>query len=66
MYITVKHALKKWGISDRRVRTLRSQGKISGIIREGRSWKILVDAKKPKDGRIKTTENILDIIDRKN
>lgn len=42
-----------------------SQRKISGVIREGRSWKIPIDAKKPKDCRIKTTENIWDIIDRK-
>lgn len=30
MYITVKQAADKWGISDRRVRTLCSEGKNSG------------------------------------
>jgi excisionase family DNA binding protein len=40
MYITVKQAAEKWGISDRRVRILCSEGKISGVTREGRSWMI--------------------------
>lgn len=37
MYITVKQAAEKRGISDRRVRILCSEGKISGVAREGRS-----------------------------
>ena len=65
MYMTVKQAAEKWGISDRRVRILCSEGKIPGVIREGRSWKIPEDAKKPEDGRYKTTENLLEKIDRK-
>lgn len=65
MYITVKQASKKWGISDRRVRILCAEGKISGVTRQGRNWMIPEDAKKPEDGRFKTVENILDIIDRK-
>ena len=65
MYMTVKQAAKKWGISDRRVRTLCAEGKISGVTREGRSWLIPTDARKPQDGRFKTTESLLDIIDRK-
>ena len=40
MYISVKQASEKWGISDRRVRILCSEGRIPGVIREGRSWKI--------------------------
>lgn len=40
MYMTVKQAAEKWGISDRRVRILCSEGKIPGVTREGRSWKI--------------------------
>lgn len=65
MYMTVKQAAKKWGISDRRIRTLCAEGKISGVTREGRSWLIPTDARKPQDGRFKTTESLLDIIDRK-
>ncbi len=65
MYMTVKQAADKWGISDRRVRTLCSEGKIPGVTRQGRSWLIPTVAKKPEDGRFKTAESLLDIIDRK-
>lgn len=65
MYMTVKQAAEKWGISDRRVRILCSEGKIPGVIREGRSWKIPANAKKPEDGRYKTAESLLAMIDRK-
>ena len=65
MYITVKQAAEKWGISDRRVRILCSEGKISGATREGRSWMLPSDAKKPQDGRFKATESLLKAIDRK-
>lgn len=41
------------------------RGKDSGVTREGRSWKIPADAKKPEDGRYKTAENLLAVIDRK-
>ena len=65
MYISVKQAAEKWNISDRRVRVLCSEGRIPGVIREGRSWKIPETAKKPEDGRYKTTESLLTIIDNK-
>lgn len=63
--MTVKQASEKWGISDRRVRTLCSEGKISGVIREGRNWRIPLDARKPEDSRYKTAENLLTVIDKK-
>ena len=65
MYMTVKQAAEKWGISDRRVRILCSDGKIPGVTREGRSWKIPEDAKKPEDRRYKSAVNRLEIIARK-
>jgi len=65
MFLTVKQASEKWGISDRRIRVLCSEGKISGAYREGRRWKIPVDAKKPADGRYKSKESLLSQIDRK-
>lgn len=65
MYMTVKQIAEKWSISDRRVRTLCSNGKIPGAVREGRSWMIPANAKKPEDGRFKTIESLLDIIDGK-
>lgn len=65
MFMTVKQASEKWGISDRRIRVLCSEGKISGAYREGRAWKIPVDARKPADGRYKSRESLLSQIDRK-
>lgn len=46
--MSVNQAAEKWGISDRRVRTLCSEGRIPGVIREGRGWKIPEDAEKPE------------------
>lgn len=65
MFMSVNEAAEKWGISDRRVRILCSEGKISGAYRQGRAWKIPVDAVKPADGRYKSSESLLEMIDRK-
>lgn len=65
MYITVKQAAEKWGISDRRIRVLCAEGKIPGAYQEGRGWKIPTDAKKPSDGRYKKAESLLPLIDAK-
>jgi excisionase family DNA binding protein len=65
MFMTVKQAAEKWGISDRRVRVLCSEGKIPGAFQEGRGWKIPIDADKPADGRFKSNGSILLQIDRK-
>ena len=65
MFMTVKQASEKWGISDRRVRVLCAEGKISGAYREGRGWNIPADARKPADGRFKSKESLLAQIDRK-
>ncbi len=65
MYMTVKQAAEKWGISDKRVRVLCAEGKISGVIRDGRLWMIPADAPKPENGRFKEMESPLTAIDRK-
>ena len=65
MFMSVTQAAEKWGISDRRIRVLCSEGKIPGTYREGRIWKIPIDAQKPADGRYKSKESLLDMIDRK-
>lgn len=65
MYMTVKQASEKWGISDRRIRVLCSEGKIPGVTREGRRWMIPSNAEKPQDGRYKTAGSLLAMIDRK-
>lgn len=65
MFMTVKQASEKWGISDRRIRVLCSEGKIPGAYQEGRGWKIPLDTEKPADGRYKPKESLLAQIDRK-
>lgn len=65
MFMTVKEAAQKWGISDRRIRVLCSEGKIPGAFQEGRGWKIPTDAEKPADGRYRSKESVLLRIDRK-
>ena len=65
MFMSVTQAAEKWGISDRRIRVLCSEDKIPGTYREGRVWKIPIDAQKPADGRYKSKESLLDMIDRK-
>lgn len=63
--MTVKEAAAKWGISERRVRVLCAEGKISGAYQQGRGWKIPSNAAKPADGRYKAAESLLKQIDRK-
>lgn len=50
-YFKVKQVAEQWGLSDRRVRVLCEQGKIEGVIKEGRSYLIPSGAIKPIDGR---------------
>ncbi|MCL2747365.1 MAG: Fic family protein [Oscillospiraceae bacterium] len=50
-YVSVKQVAEQWGISDRRVRVLCEQGKIDGVVKQGRSYLIPSNAVKPVDGR---------------
>lgn len=52
-YITTKEASLKWGISDRRIRILCTEGKIEGAMKIGRNWTVPFDAMKPIDNRTK-------------
>ena len=62
MAMTTKRASEKWGISDRRIRVLCSQGKIEGAELVGKTWYIPDNAIKPVDGRVKTNEGYLEKI----
>ena len=53
-FITLAEASEKWGISERRIRTLCVEGRIEGVTRFGRSWAIPADTEKPSDKRIKS------------
>lgn len=50
----VKDAAKLWNITERRVSALCKAGKIEGAIKQGKSWIIPTNAKKPADNRVKT------------
>ena len=65
MFMTVKQAAEKWGLSDRRVRILCAKGRIHGEFQEGRGCKIPTDTVKPSDGRFRSIESLLDMIDQK-
>ena len=56
-YITVSQAALNWNISDRRVRVLCAEGKISDTVKDGKTYKIPITAQKPHDGRMKKTYN---------
>ena len=49
--MSTKQASEKWGVSDRRIRMLCEQGRIEGVIKGGRSYRIPIDAIKPLDMR---------------
>lgn len=61
----VKQASDKWGISERRIRTLCSEEKIIGAYQESGVWKIPFDTVKPSDGRIKKIKSLLPVIEEK-
>lgn len=49
--ISTKEASENWEISDRRIRVLCQNGRISGAVKFGRNWSIPSDAVKPIDAR---------------
>jgi Fic family protein len=61
--MTTKDAVKKWNISERRIRQLLQDGRIEGAAKNGNSWNIPVDAVKPGDKRIIKVQTIDFIID---
>ena len=57
-FMTVKEAAAKWGLSERRLQTICSEGMIPGVIKFGKAWAIPVDAERPVDKRIKSGKYI--------
>lgn len=53
-YFSISQMSVKWGISQRRIRTLCVEGRIEGAFKMGAYWSIPEDAEKPKDERIKS------------
>lgn len=50
-YMTIKEAVIKWNISERRIRQLLQGGRIEGAIKVGNTWNIPINANKPADKR---------------
>ena len=63
--MNVNEASTKWKITDRRVRAMCANGQIEGAYRVGKIWHIPDDAKKPKDGRLKSSDSLVLLIDKK-
>lgn len=57
LYLDVKEAALKWGMTERRVTALCRDGRIEFAVKDGKSWKIPADAKAPLDGRTKEYAN---------
>ncbi len=57
-YITVKQVAEKWNISERRVRILCKEGRISDVIKQNNSYLIPVDSAKPLDQRTSRHYNV--------
>lgn len=55
--ISAKEAAERWGISQRRVATLCSEGRVAGAEFVGNTWIIPADAKKPGDWRRRHSKN---------
>lgn len=62
-YMTTSDAVKKWNISERRIRQLLTEGRIEGAVKIGGNWNIPADAEKPVDKRIIKPDNNNFIID---
>jgi len=59
-YLSISQTAEKWGIKQRRIRTLCEQGRIPGAFKMGAYWSIPVDAQKPKDERVRSGKYIKD------
>lgn len=50
-WITPQQAAQLWGISERRIQSLCTKGRVKGAIKLSRAWLIPKDTPKPIDGR---------------
>ena len=57
-FMSTKEAVKKWNVSERRVRQLLEDGRIKGAIKVGNNWNIPINASKPADKRSVKVDNI--------
>lgn len=57
-YLSISQVAEKWGIKQRRIRTLCEDGRILGANKMGSYWAIPAEAEKPRDERIKSGKYI--------
>lgn len=65
-FMTIQAASEKWGISERRIQTLCTEGRLEGAQKFGRQWAIPADLEKPSDQRIKSGRYIKSTTDNNN
>lgn len=53
-FLSITQTAEKWGIKQRRIRTLCAEGRIKGATKVGAYWLIPEEAEKPKDERVKS------------
>lgn len=64
--MTTKQAAEKWGITDRRVRILCTNGQVEGAYQDGKNWIIPNNAVKPSDARVTSVKKLIkQILDKK-
>ena len=61
-YNSVAEMAKKWQLSERSVRNYCAQGRIAGAVRNGRTWRIPVEAEKPERINKQSQRTLLDIL----
>lgn len=57
-FISTTEAGKRWGLSNRRVAVLCTEGRIPGAQKIGNTWMLPEDSEKPNDARIKSGKYI--------
>lgn len=57
-YMSVAQAAKLWGVTDRAVRKMCSEGRIQGVTRKGRAYMIPTDAVHPIDQRTRWSKGV--------
>lgn len=64
-YTTIQEAANRWGISERRIQVLCTNGRLEGATKFGRQWAIPENTEKPDDARIKSGKYIKQDINNK-
>jgi len=61
--MSISETSKQWGISERRIRVLCSEGRIIGSFKTGKTWNIPLEVTKPLDNRMRSKKSHFEGID---